>query len=146
MEVLSLLFVVGCVVWLMNQSGDSAQGRSSASPRAASEVTRTINQQTDFKVVKSGFQPSDRCSCGGSWVKRANIETGGRFFSCSNYPRCTKSRMQVLKEQLGSRYSLYYCSRGHEKAHFGVEYDQKSGRQVCKRCIAKGYIRDPGMD
>lgn len=141
-----MLLVVGCVIWLMNRSGGSVQGRSSAPPRAASGVARPTNQQTDFKVVKSGFQPNDRCSCGGSWVKRANIETGGRFFSCSNYPRCTKSRMQVLKEQLGSRYSLYYCSRGHEKAHFGVEYDQKSGRQVCKRCIAKGYVRDPRMD
>ena len=143
MDGIGLLLVIGCAVWLLNRSIGASESRPRGGAKLTPRASPVANQQNEFQVVKNGFQPTDRCSCGGSWIKRANVETGGRFFSCSNYPRCTKSRVQVLKERLGSQYSLYYCSRGHEKAHFGVEYDQKSGRQVCKRCIAKGYVRDP---
>jgi len=143
MDGLGLLLVIGCAVWPLNRSIGASESR----PRSGTKLTPTAspatNQQNDFKVVRTGSQPTDRCSCGGSRIKRANVETGGGFFSCSNYPRCTKSRVQVPKERLGSRYSIYYCSRGQEKAHFGVEYDRKSGREVCKRCITKGDVKDP---
>ncbi len=93
--------------------------------------------------VNRGYQPTDRCSCGGTWVKRVNSESGGQFFSCSKFPRCKKTRDQVLRERLGSRYSLFYCSHGHDKAHFGVVLDPRTGREVCRRCISKGYLNAP---
>jgi len=36
--------------------------------------------------------PPGRCKkCGGSWARRVNHQTGGRFWGCSNYPRCTNT-------------------------------------------------------
>jgi hypothetical protein len=99
---------------------------------------------SDYRVSQKGFQPDDKCSCGGSWIKRENMSTGGRFFSCSRYPNCTKNRDQVLKERLGDRYRDFYCSRGHELDAFGTTTDPKSGREMCNRCIANGYVQSPG--
>jgi ssDNA-binding Zn-finger/Zn-ribbon topoisomerase 1 len=96
--------------------------------------------QSDRRNTDSGFQPPDGCTCGGSWVRRENKETGGRFFACSRYPQCKKTRDQVLRARLGSRYPEMYCSKGHEKAHFGVVHHPLTGREFCRRCIEKGYV------
>jgi ssDNA-binding Zn-finger/Zn-ribbon topoisomerase 1 len=167
-----LLVIVGVLCWLVAKGSESAtngqsprqkpppppppppikrppsQGESIRSPRpevdrAAPTTNYASSDRGVAKSLSSGFQPSDRCSCGGSWVKRENSDTGGRFFSCSRYPKCRNTRDQVLRDKLGPRYGDLYCSRGHEKAHFGTVEDPRSGREICNRCIAKGYVRPP---
>lgn len=108
---------------------------SRATPTSASPST-----SSDFTVSSSGFQPTDRCSCGGTWVKMENSLNGGRFFSCSQYPNCTNTRDKLIRERLGSRYRDFYCSRGHELAVFGTTTDPQTGREICDRCIEKGYV------
>lgn len=111
-------------------------------PRAEPWVSPTTPPPNGQQNARTqGFQPIDRCSCGGSWVKRENSDTGGRFFGCSRYPRCKKTREQVLRDRLGSRYSDTYCARGHDKTHFGTVEDPRTGRELCKRCIEKGHIQ-----
>jgi len=100
-------------------------------------------RDSDFEVVSDGFQPSDHCSCGGTWVKRENVVNGGRFFTCSRYPKCSNTRDQVLKKRLGARYKDFYCSRGHELSVFGTTKDFKTGLEICNRCIDKGYRKAP---
>jgi ssDNA-binding Zn-finger/Zn-ribbon topoisomerase 1 len=163
-----LLVVGGVLCWLVAK-GSAATSKGDYSPQSPlpppmkqpsshrdplepptsfgerAEPTSKYSSSNDAtgKPVTSGFQPSDRCSCGGSWVKRENSETGGRFFSCSRYPKCRNTRDQVLRDKLGPRYADLYCSRGHEKAHFGTVADPRTGREICNRCIAKGYVRPP---
>lgn len=93
------------------------------------------------KPITTGFQPEDRCTCGGRWVKRENSQTGGVFFACSRYPKCKNSRDQVLRRRLGSAYSKKYCSRGHTLEVFGTVTDPVDGRSLCKRCLSKGLIQ-----
>ena len=147
MEGLVLLLILGVVVLAIGGSGSGKRTKSqyplNSSVASQPNSKSLSNKSSEFRVVAAGFQPTDRCSCGGSWVKRENTENGGRFFSCSRYPTCTRTRIEVLKERLGSRFSDFYCSRGHEKAHFGTTLDTRSGKSLCKRCIEKGYIRGP---
>ena len=43
--------------------------------------------------------PPGRCrECGGSWMRRVNHQTLGRFWGCSNYPRCTNTYDAQLKK------------------------------------------------
>jgi hypothetical protein len=118
---------------------------SSQAGRNHSSTTFEFRRSTtsDYEVSKEGFQPKDRCSCGGTWVKVVNSENGGRFFRCSRYPRCRNGREEVLKKRLGSRYRDFYCSRGHELAVFGTTTHPRNGKEVCNRCIYKGYVKDP---
>lgn len=147
MEGLVLLFIIGAIVLAISNSGSGKKYKSqyplNSSIASHPNLKSRSNGSSEFRVVAGGFQPTDRCSCGGSWVKRENIKNGGRFFSCSRYPSCTRTRIEVLKERLGSRYSDVYCSRGHEKAFFGTTLDVRSGKSLCKRCIDRGYIRGP---
>lgn len=151
MEGIVWLGVIGIVVWLWSNSGNSNnRGSNSSSGTIYSGQSKGPIVQTsapsvrDYprtsKIIKEGFQPDDRCSCGGTWVKRENRETGGRFFSCSNYPTCKNSREKVLKARLGAGYSEIYCSRGHHKPTFGTVWDAASGKLVCKKCVDKGYL------
>lgn len=131
METWSWLIVVGIVFWAFSKDRPSE-----SQPR-----NREPSSHTSGNVIKEGFQPNDRCTCGGSWIKRGNSETGGRFFSCSNYPRCKNSREKVLKERLGSKYNEIYCSRGHHKPTSGTVEDPRTGRALCQRCVDRGYVQ-----
>lgn len=111
----------------------SSSGGSFASPHGSP------NPRTSG-VITDGFQPEDRCICGGKWLKRENNETGGRFFSCSNYPRCRYTRDQVLKIRLGAKYNDVYCSRGHHKPTSGTVVEVATGRVLCQKCVDKGYV------
>ena len=144
MEGLAYLGVFLIAVWLYAKGSETPKSSSfGARSVGNSSQLRSDSGTGSVRSVESGYWPTDKCTCGGAWVKRRNSETGGRFFACSRYPRCSKTRDEVLRERLGSAYSFYYCARGHEKAHFGVVRDSRSGRDVCKRCIAKGYVKDP---
>ena len=144
MEGLGILLAIGVAVWFFSKSGeDSNHNLTRGGPSSSLFTKPSKEKSTKFLAIQDGYQPSDRCSCGALWLKRRNSETGGSFFSCSRYPTCRKKRDEVLKQRLGSSYQLYYCSRGHEKVHFGVVYDHHLGKQVCKRCIEKGYVRRP---
>jgi ssDNA-binding Zn-finger/Zn-ribbon topoisomerase 1 len=151
MDGFAWLVVIGIAIWLLSNSGGS-KGSSSSSRSsfphsdsgATSSTPNTVRPATNSSrtsnVIRDGFQPDDRCSCGGTWVKRENRETGGRFFSCSRYPKCKNSREQVLKARLGERYHDIYCSHGHHKPTSGTVFDYGRGKEVCKKCVDKGYL------
>ena len=151
MDAFVWLLVIGIAVWLLSNSR-SSNGFISNSPskggysndglKRSSQVSAApVNQYPrTANVMKEGFQPDDRCSCGGTWVKRKNSETGGRFFSCSRYPACKNSREKVLKARLGVQYSEIYCSRGHHKPTSGTILDPATGKSICKKCVDKGYL------
>lgn len=49
--------------------------------------------------LQSSYTPPGRCNkCRGSWVRRENYTTGGRFWGCSNYPRCTNTYDAQVKK------------------------------------------------
>jgi len=151
MEGVVWLVIIGIAIWLLSNSGNS-NNRSSNSSSSTIDLgqSKRATVQTSVpsvrqyprtpNIINEGFQPDDRCSCGGTWVKRENRETGGRFFSCSRYPTCKNLRDQVLKARLGAKYSEIYCSNGHHKPTAGVIFDAQRGKDVCKRCVDKGYL------
>jgi hypothetical protein len=145
-EAFGLLIVIGILIWAFSPSKSQPKNRgyspqSSKFSSISTPTNKTTTFQTSGNVIKDGFQPSDRCTCGGSWIKRGNSETGGRFFSCSNYPRCKNSREKVLKERLGSKYNEIYCSHGHHKPTSGTVEDPRTGRTLCQRCVDRGYVK-----
>jgi len=151
MEGVVWLGIVGIAIWLLSNSGGSNNRSSNSSsstidsdqskkPIVQTSVPSVRQYPRTPNIIKEGFQPDDRCSCGGTWVKRENRETGGRFFSCSRYPTCKNSRDQVLKARLGAQYSEIYCSNGHHKPTAGVVFDSQRGKDVCKKCVDKGYL------
>lgn len=151
MEGVVWLVIIGVAIWLLSNSGNSDRSSSS---RSSSTIYPDQSKKTSVQtsvapvdqyprtpnIIKDGFQPDDRCSCGGTWVKRENRETGGQFFSCSRYPTCKNSRDQVLRARLGSQYSEIYCSNGHHRPTAGVIFDSQRGKDVCKKCVDKGYL------
>lgn len=145
------IVLIGIAIWILSNSersnGSSSNSSSTASNRypetkasPQAPITPIAQYPRSSNVIKDGFQPDDQCSCGGSWIKRENRETGGRFFSCSRYPTCKNSRDQVLKARLGSQYSEIYCTRGHHKPTSGTIFDYQRGKDVCKKCVEKGYV------
>jgi len=154
MDGVTWLIVIAIAIWFLSNAGSSSDYKSSGTSRSSmsddglkartQNSARTVSEHSGTSnVIKEGFQPEDRCSCGGNWIKRENRNTGGRFFSCSRYPSCKNSREQVLKARLGSEYDEIYCSRGHHKPTSGIVYDYKRGIAVCKKCVSKGYLALP---
>ena len=84
----------------------------------------------DFERSTRGFFPSDRCSCGGTWIKHENRKTGGRFFGCSRYPTCKNTRD---KQERQSRTQMRKCPNGHARTIWNSEYNEL-GRQNCLDC------------
>ena len=80
----------------------------------------------EFSRSTEGFIPSDRCDCGGQWVKHVNKTTGGRFFGCSRYPSCDNTRD---KQQ-----AKYFCSNGHPRTSQNTQYNSDGSRRclVCR--------------
>lgn len=95
-------------------------------PRAISNTTVTKPSSGEFERSTSGFQPIDRCEkCGGSWIKHVNKENNGRFFGCSNYPRCKNTR--------DKQYAEKYCSNGHRRTPENTQVSRE-GRRRCLIC------------
>jgi ssDNA-binding Zn-finger/Zn-ribbon topoisomerase 1 len=162
MDGLGFLLLAVAGVWFLIRLASSSKTQTPVEYRAPSlpsfgqteTAKRTVGQEIQKSKAlppppsspRGSFRPADKCSCGGTWVKRENSETGGRFFSCSRYPTCKNTRQQVLRQRLGSRYSDFYCPNGHEKAHFGIVKDPRSNREICKRCIDKGLVLPPSEE
>lgn len=140
MEGIGFIIVVGTVFWLVSNSDKTRRPKSTISSRYTGTSSSSAISKKRSSAVRSEYQPEDRCTCGGRWIKKENSKTGGRFFSCSNYPNCKKTRDQVLRQTLGASYSIYFCSRGHEKAHVGSTTDPSTGRELCNRCLTNGYV------
>lgn len=145
MEGLLILVVIIFLVSGLSSASRSTSGRSSTQlPPPQTRVSGSAGNPPVTKsssgVITDGFQPEDRCICGGKWVKRENSSTGGRFFACSNYPRCRYTRDQVQKIRLGTRYNEVYCSRGHHKPTSGTVLEDSTGRVLCQKCVDNGYV------
>lgn len=84
----------------------------------------------DFVRSTRGFIPSDKCSCGGTWIKHENRKTGGRFFGCSRYPSCKNTRD---KQERQSRTQVRKCPNGHVRTIWNTE-DNELGKQSCLDC------------
>lgn len=80
----------------------------------------------EFKTSTEGFIPTDKCECGGQWVKHVNKTTGGRFFGCSRYPTCDNTRD---KQQAKN-----FCSNGHERTSQNTAYNSDGSRRclICR--------------
>ena len=80
----------------------------------------------EFKTSTEGFIPTDKCECGGQWVKHVNKTTGGRFFGCSRYPTCENTRD---KQQAKN-----FCSNGHARTSQNTDYNSDGSRRclICK--------------
>lgn len=84
----------------------------------------------DFVRSTRGFIPSDRCSCGGTWIKHENRKTGGRFFGCSRYPACKNTRD---KQERQTRTQVRKCPNGHVRTIWNSQ-DNDLGRETCLDC------------
>lgn len=84
-------------------------------------------------------QPDDRCTCGGQWIRRENGDSGGRFWGCSNYPRCHKTRDEVMRARHGpywkeaERPELARCSNGHPRTSENTAFNA-AGHRICLDC------------
>ena len=80
----------------------------------------------EFKRSSEGFIPSDRCECGGNWVKHVNKVNGGRFFGCSRYPRCENTR--------DKQKAKYVCGNGHKRTAENTLHSADGGRRclICR--------------
>ncbi len=93
--------------------------------------TNTFSTTGEFVRSTEGFIPTDRCECGGQWVKHENKKTGGRFFGCSRYPTCDNTRD---KQQAKN-----FCSNGHARNSQNTAYNSDGSR----RClICRPYPRE----
>lgn len=94
-------------------------------------VSSTLREGThshtgEFVRSTKGFIPTDRCECGGQWVKHENKKTGGRFFGCSRYPTCDNTRD---KQQTKN-----FCSNGHARNSQNTAYNSDGSRRclICR--------------
>ena len=152
MDGAGFLIIIAVALWLISRHSGHQSGTSRTqsptrptSPQGSSRTvpsvtSSSITSNSQFRVVTTGHQPSDRCICGGSWIKRENSDTGGRFFSCSRFPSCSYTRDQVERIRLGAKYKDFYCSHGHHKPSGGTVTDPVSGQLLCKKCLDKGYV------
>ena len=98
--------------------------RPKTSPTSGNE---SANSNTGgFTRSAEGFIPSDKCECGGRWVKYVNQSTGGRFFGCSRYPNCDNTR--------DAQQAKYFCSNGHKRTSENTDYNSDGSRRclICR--------------
>lgn len=139
---LILLIVVVLLIIYFALKDSSSKTKSSSSskwtsnpPNANSNPLReTSSSQSSSRVstgqfVKTtdGFMPEDNCeNCGGNWTKYSNRTTGGKFFGCSNYPKCdnTRDRQQAKN----------FCSHGHRRTSSNTAYNSDGSRRclICR--------------
>jgi len=50
-----------------------------------------IKKDIEDKYEKRAF-PNGKCQCGGAFVERTNKSNGNKFFGCSKYPKCKKTK------------------------------------------------------
>jgi ssDNA-binding Zn-finger/Zn-ribbon topoisomerase 1 len=139
-----ILFVVFAAVGARSTASQPprSSSRSSFSPpsaRPSPPAATTYQYQPSPVVVDRAPQPKDQCSCGGRWIRRENSETGGRFWSCSNFPRCNNTRDEVMRDRHGPYWreieqpELAICSNGHPRTPQNTDYNA-AGHRICRDC------------
>ncbi len=127
-----LLLILGIFAYFYSKGSDSASKtqnytHSNPLPIAKPTVEYTPNSTTgEFARSSEGFIPTDRCECGGEWVKHVNKVNGGRFFGCSRYPRCENTR--------DKQKAKYFCGNGHKRTIENTSYSADGGRRclICR--------------
>lgn len=104
--------IIGGLIYLGSRSPATSKSSEQHLPIVAkrSVTPNSVSQREttgEFKRSSEGFIPSDRCECGGDWVKHVNKENGGRFFGCSRYPQCENTR--------DKQKAKYVCGNGHKR-------------------------------
>jgi hypothetical protein len=148
MEVLVFVLIVGLLVMLTSKpqrpstppqlsrnsflgsdTQNSRDKRSSVIPHEESRQQIPDGEakgSSDFSRSTEGYIPDDRCErCGREWVKLENSQNGGRFFTCSGWPKCDNTRERQIREK--------YCSNGHRRTSANTTYTA-SGHRRCLIC------------
>ena len=124
------------------RSPRSAPSRPLSSPPRFSSSASASSAETDLTrhpVLDGALHPADRCTCGGTWIRHENSETRGRFWGCSNFPRCSNTRDDVMRSRYGpywkeiERPELAKCSHGHPRTTQNTAHDA-AGHRVCLDC------------
>lgn len=119
----------------VTSSGNPPPRSSTGATTAPGAQSSSSTPESPFVRSTTGFIPRDRCQCGGSWVKHVNSVTGGRFFGCSNYPRCTNTRDRQ-ERLLNGPPPLdldRFCKNGHTRT-FENTYIDPTGHRSCREC------------
>lgn len=108
--------------------GSTPTSLQKPSTNSTPSTSRESAYSTTGEFVRSteGYIPTDRCECGGQWVKHVNKKTGGRFFGCSRYPTCDNTRDKQQAEN--------FCSNGHARNSQNTAYNSDGSRRclICR--------------
>jgi ssDNA-binding Zn-finger/Zn-ribbon topoisomerase 1 len=99
------------------------------SPNNKNAPPVSFNDSSDtslFRRSNEGYLPDDCCNkCGKEWIKLENSHNGGRFFTCSGWPRCDNTREKQIREK--------FCVNGHRRTSSNTAYTS-DGRRRCLVC------------
>lgn len=121
------LFIIVVIAYFLMKGSDSTSKTKTSTFTNPSSGNKLPNSTTgEFTRSTEGFIPTDKCECGGQWVKHVNKATGGRFFGCSRYPSCDNSRD---KQQ-----AKHFCSNGHARTGQNTGYNADGSRRclICR--------------
>lgn len=149
-----VVFIVAvvCLLVIYGGKGSAIPPRRSGGPLSATRTTNSgiartptvtpDSPATRSPVVDRAPQPADGCPCGGRWTRRENGATGGRFWGCSNFPRCSNTRDEVMRDRYGTHWREIdrpeladRCSNGHVRTPSNTAYNA-AGHRVCIDCKA----------
>ena len=138
--IFGLIIVIGIFFYFFAKGSESDSKSTSStytktfqSPSNSSSLPDTsagdkTSYSTTGEFIRSteGFIPTDKCECGGNWVKHVNKKTGGRFFGCSRYPSCDNTRDKQKAKK--------FCSNGHPRTGQNTEYNTDGSRRclICR--------------
>ena len=133
----TLFILVVIAYFLMKGSENSSKTKTTIKlnlepPKTSTFTSPSQGNKTPYSTTgeftrsTEGFIPTDKCECGGQWVKHVNKTTGGRFFGCSRYPSCDNSRE---KQQAKN-----FCSNGHARTSQNTDYNADGSRRclICR--------------
>jgi ssDNA-binding Zn-finger/Zn-ribbon topoisomerase 1 len=116
------------------KSASSSKWISSPPNSSSNSFRKTSTSQNSshvstghFARTTEGFIPEDNCEiCGSEWIKYSNRTTGGKFFGCSNYPKCDNTRDKQRTKN--------FCSHGHKRTTANTAYNSDGSRRclICR--------------
>lgn len=101
------LLIVGGLVWLFASGASKTRSSGAAASRPWSNSSyrsdvatpaQSRRQSTNTSSIRNpnpyddSPAPLDSCRCGGTWIRKVNAATGGRFWGCSRFPACKNTR------------------------------------------------------
>jgi ssDNA-binding Zn-finger/Zn-ribbon topoisomerase 1 len=143
-QVVFIVVVLGFFLF----AGSKGSAPSRRPPSATSSYTNTSKASpaavaTRPPVVDRAPQPTDGCPCGGRWIRKENGATGGRFWGCSNFPRCGNTRDEIMRERHGTHWReidrpelAVRCKNGHLRTASNTDYNA-AGHRICTDCRAE---------